>query len=78
MTVLHRRYEVHPRWADDRWELHIAGVGMITTDDLAHAPSLARAYIDADLGHHALDDAEIVLLETWPPRDRSGDQLEAQ
>jgi hypothetical protein len=74
MTVLHRRYEVHPRWARDEWELHISGVGMITTVDLTHARAMAQAYIDADLGHHALDDAEIVLLEAWPPAGRTVNQ----
>ena len=75
MTALHRRYEVHPRWARDEWELHISGVGMVTTVDLTRARAMARAYIDADLGHHALDDAEIVLLEAWPPADRAVNQL---
>ena len=77
MNVLRRRFEVHPRWAGDQWELHIAGVGMITTADLAHAPAMARAYIDADLGHHALADAEIVLLDAWPPGDRVQGHLPA-
>jgi hypothetical protein len=69
MTALHRRYEVHPRWVGDQWELHISGVGMVTTADLARAMSVARAYIGADLGHHALDDAEIVMLRAWPSAD---------
>lgn len=72
MASLHRRYEIHPRWDGDRWELHISGVGMITTIDLTRAPSLARAYIDADLGPGALDGAEIVLLDTWPPAHTNG------
>jgi hypothetical protein len=63
MHVLHRRYLVHPRWVGTRWELHIAGVGMATTPDLAQAHDAARAYIRADLGLHALEDAEIVVLE---------------
>ena len=77
MSSIHRRYEVHPRRAGDQWELHISGVGMITSVDLAHAPATALAYIDADLGHHALDDAEIVLLDVWPPADRLGRHLPA-
>jgi hypothetical protein len=75
MTALHRRYEVHPRAVGDQWELHISGVGMITAGDLTHARAVARAYIAADLGHHALDDAEIVLLEAWPPTERREGQL---
>jgi hypothetical protein len=77
MSSIHRRYEVHPRRAGDQWELHISGVGMITSVDLAHAPAMARAYIDADLGHHALEDAEIVLLEVWPPGDQAETHLQA-
>jgi hypothetical protein len=77
MTGIHRRYEVRPRWVGDQWELHISGVGMITSAELAHAPAMARAYIDADLGHHALDDAEIVLLDVWPPGERAESQLQA-
>jgi hypothetical protein len=42
---------------------------MVTTGDLDRAPDVARAYIGADLGHHALDDAEIVLLRSWPSAD---------
>jgi hypothetical protein len=75
MAALHRRYEVHPRRAGDQWELHISGVGMITAVDLTHAPAVARAYIVADLGHNALDGAEIVLLEAWPPAERTVGQL---
>jgi hypothetical protein len=67
MVVLHRRYEVHPRWSGTEWELHVSGVGMITTDDLGRAYEVTRAYIGADLGLHALHDAEIVLLPPFPP-----------
>jgi len=66
MTALHRRYEVRPRRSGDEWELHIAGVGMVTSVDLTQAPEVARAYIVADLGRTALEDAEIVVLEAWP------------
>jgi hypothetical protein len=76
MTALHRRYEVHPRRAGDQWELHISGVGMITAVDLTQAPEVARAYIAADLGHHALHDAEIVLLDAWPPDERALSDLQ--
>jgi hypothetical protein len=38
---------------------------------------VARAYIDADLGHHALEDAEIVLLEAWPPGDSAETHLQS-
>ena len=78
MTALHRRYEVHPRPVGDQWELDMSGVGMITAVDLAHAPAVARACIVADLGHHALNDAEIVLLEAWPPAEGCVRQLQVQ
>jgi hypothetical protein len=67
VVVLHRRYEVHPRWSSAGWELHVSGVGMITTDDLDRAYEVTRAYIGADLGRHALHDAEIVFLPAFPP-----------
>jgi hypothetical protein len=73
--TLHRRFEVHPRWAGGEWELHISGVGMITSQDLGHAPQIVRAYINADLGQHALDDAEVVVLDCWPPA--RSDELQA-
>jgi hypothetical protein len=78
MSSIHRRYEVHPRWVGDQWELHISGVGMITSVDLTRAPAMARAYIDADLGHHALEDAEIVLLEVWSAGGRTETHPPAQ
>jgi hypothetical protein len=71
MSVLHRRYEVHPRWVGTRWELHISGVGMTTTSDLSRAREVATTYISVDLGPHALDDAEVVLLTPFPPASRA-------
>ena len=56
----------------------MSGVGMITAVDLTHAPAVARACIVADLGHHALNDAEIVLLEAWPPAEGCVRQLQVQ
>jgi hypothetical protein len=44
---------------------------MTTAVDLSGAPAVARAYILADLGRDALTDAEIVLLEAWPPAERA-------
>jgi hypothetical protein len=49
---------------------------MITAVDLTRAPEGARAYIAADLGHHALHDAEIVLLDAWPPDERALSDLQ--
>jgi hypothetical protein len=71
MSVLHRRYEVHPRWVGSVWELHISGVGMTTTLDLSRAREVATTYIGVDLGPRALDDAEVVLLTPYPPAHRS-------
>jgi hypothetical protein len=63
MTLLHRRYEVRPRWSGSRWELHIPGVGVASTAYLSDAPFAVRTYIETDLGHRALEDAEIVVLD---------------
>jgi hypothetical protein len=66
VTPIHRTYQVHPRWAGTRWELHISGVGMTTARTLERADAAAKAYIRADLGERALVGAEIVVLDPQP------------
>jgi len=66
MTFLHRRYEVSPRWSGSLWELHIPGVGVASTAYLSDARIAVRTYIETDLGHRALEDAEIVVLPPEP------------
>jgi len=76
MTLLHRRYEVSPRWSGYLWELHIPGVGVASTAYLSDAPFAVRTYIETDLGHRALEDAEIVVLPPQPTLVPEGaDQL---
>ena len=57
------RYDVTARYWKHRWELHIDGVGVTQSQDLAEAEPTVRDYINSLAGAHASGAATAIRSE---------------